>query len=118
MAETTSDIAQGLSAAITGPGTPAGITVKRASAPVLWAVFGALGLVLLGVAVVIEVLAYGPWWHDSEPVALARIGGLKWIGWLLCGDVVLLVAAIALPGGIGKIEASAGANSVKIEGQQ
>jgi hypothetical protein len=117
MPESTSDIAQAVSAAVTGPGTPDGVTIKRAAAPVLWAVFGALGLVLLGVAVVIAVLAYGPWWHDSEPVALARIAGLKWIGWLLCGDVVLLVAAIALPGGIGKIEASAGANSVKIEGR-
>lgn len=93
--------------AVTGPNTPANVTVKRPSRPAVWAVFAALVLITLGIAAVILVLSYGPWWRDSDAVALARINGLSWIGWLLCADVVLLVFAIVSPW-VGRVEASAG----------
>lgn len=93
--------------AVTGPGTPANVTVKRPSRPAIWAVFLCLLLVTTAIAAVILVLSYGPWWRDSDAVALARIKGLSWIGWLLCGDVVLLVFAIVSPW-VGRVEASAG----------
>jgi hypothetical protein len=60
------------------------------------------------------VLAYGPWWPNTEAVALARINGLKWIGWLLCGDVVLLVFAVVSPW-VGRVEAHAGDKGLTME---
>lgn len=107
-------LAAATAAAVTGPQTPDNVSVKQPAKQVLAAVFAALALVLIGVAAVIGVLAYGPWWKDSEIVALARIKGLSWIAWLLCADVVLLVGAIAIPGGLGRVEASAGNNKISL----
>lgn len=110
-------LAASTAAAVTGTNTPDNVKVSQPARQVLGAVFVALAMVLLGVAAVIGVLAYGPWWADTELVSLARIKGLSWIGWLLCGDVVLLVGAVALPGGIGKVSASAGTSKIDIEGR-
>jgi len=117
MAEDTAKIAASVSAAVTGEGTPDSVTVKRPAKEVLQAIFITLLIVNAGIVGVIGVLAYGPLWIPTEAVALARINGLKWIGWLLCGDMAMLVFAIASPL-VGRVEAAAGTNHVTLEGRQ
>lgn len=108
-----SSIAAGITGSITGAGTPDHVAVKRPAKGVIWSLFATLAIIAIGVAVIINLLAYPKIWMPTEPINLARIKGLAWIGWLLCGDIVLLVFAICTPW-VGQVSASAGNNKIEL----
>lgn len=98
-------------AAVTGENSPDNATVHRPASGAVIALGCALLVACIFGAVIIAVLAWMDW---PEAVAPLRIHFLGWMGLFSIGCIPLVVAAFATPW-IGRISASAGANSVTLE---
>lgn len=117
MAETTSDIAAGLSAATSGTDTPNQMTVARPAKEAIWAVFlamwSAMGLTML----VLGIIGTGLWrgyWPDANKADIIK--SLLWIALGALGCMFTLTVALA-SSRLGQVKASAGPINVDIEGK-
>jgi hypothetical protein len=109
--ETTAAIADGLSRATTGPGTPDHMEVTRPSREGIWTIFVAMILVLALAAHVTWTLGWGEW---PAIVAADRIKYLGWIGLFAIFCIMLLVCAVC-GSRLGSVKASAGASGVNVD---
>lgn len=111
MSEDVAAQAAAVSAAVTGPGTPDQVKVAKPAAGAVRTLFWALAVVCVGAAFVLCILTYHHW---PEATASERIRYVGLIGLVLAINIPLIVFALSA-GRIGRVEASAGAASLKLD---
>lgn len=114
MAETTQDIAQAVTNAVSGPGTPDNVTTSRPTKESVWTLYGATIVPAIIGLCVIAALALLAW---PEHVANARVWALGIMGGMavICSPITVIALASSR---LGRVEASAGTNHLSIEGRQ
>jgi hypothetical protein len=113
MAEDVATTAAGMAAAVTGSDTPSNVKVSRPTAGAVWTLFAGLVFVAVVAMAIGAALTFAPW---PEVTAGRRVW---FLGWALIVSVIcipLFAFALASPW-VGRVEASAGANHVSLEGR-
>ena len=113
MAEDVATTAAGMAAAVSGADTPSNVKVSRPTAGAVWTLFAGLVFVAFVAGAIGAALTFASW---PEATAMRRVW---FLGWALIVSVVcipLFAFALASPW-VGRVEASAGANHVSLEGR-
>ena len=113
MAEDVASTAAGVAAAVSGAGTPANVKVSRPASGAVWSLFLGLALVAIIALLIGAALTFAPWPPET---AARRVWFLGWALLIAVTCILLIVFAIASPW-VGRVEASAGANHLSLEGR-
>ena len=113
MAEDVASTAAAVSAAISGDGTPANVKVSRPTTGAVWTLFAGLVFVAVVAMAIGAALTFVDWPLDT---AMSRVRYLGIALLIAVACIPLFAFALASPW-VGRVEASAGANHLSLEGR-